>query len=144
MAGHGRRSERFLPYWSLVGGILTAIPKCGVRLPVLVRSTDEDRVFSRRDIDQASRGTKRHGVPVVSTTGRRGYKYRLPAIVSARRFLRPPSFGIDTRRPTDALHERFCGDEMAGLAIEHVKESVLRGLHDDLAHSPADRQIRQH
>src|ERR1019366_2426067 len=144
MAGHGRRSECFFPDWSIVGGILTAIPNCGVRLPVFVRSSEEDRVFSCRDVDQASGGIKRHGVPVVSTTGRWGYKYGLPAIVSARRFLWAPSFRIDTRGPSDAIDERFCGDELAGLAIEHVEESVLRGLHNDLARTAADRQIREH
>src|ERR1041384_2531375 len=141
MAGHGRRGECFFSDWSIVGGILTAIPKRGVRLPVLVWSSNEDRIFSRRNVDQASGGMKRHGVPVVSTAGRRGYQYGLPAIVSARRFLWSPGFRIDTGGPSDAIDERFCGDELAGLAIEHVEEPVLRSLHDDLARTAADRQI---
>src|SRR5271155_1205782 len=133
MTGRGRRRECFLPDWAIVAGIVTQIPKCGVPLPVFVRSTDEDRVFSCRDVDQAGGGMKRHGVPVVSATGGWGDKYGLPAIVSARRFVRTPGFRIDTCGPGNAIDERFCGDELAGLAIEHIEETVLRGLHYDLA-----------
>src|SRR5271165_629939 len=144
MAGHWRRSEGFLSDWSIVGGILTAIPKRGVRLPVFVRGTEEDRVLSCRDVDQASGGMKRHRVPVMSATRRWGNKYGLPAIVSARRFLWAPSFRIDPRGPSDAIDERFCGDELAGLAIKHVEETILRGFHDDFARRPRDGEIREH
>jgi hypothetical protein len=144
MAGHGRRSECFLRDWSIVGGILTAIPKRGVRLPVFVRGTEEDRVFSCRDVDQASGRMKRHGVPVMSATRRWRNKYGLQTIVSARRFLRAPCSRIDTRGPSDAIDERFCRDELAGLAIKHIEETILRGLHDDSARCPSDGEIREH
>src|SRR5579871_1430021 len=87
---------------------------------------------------------KRHGVPVVSTTGGGGYKHGLPAIIGARRFLWSPSFGIDTGGPGDTLHERSCGDKLAGSTIEHIEETVFRGLHNDLARTAADLQIRKH
>ena len=41
MAGHGRRGQCFFSDWSIVGEILTAIPKCGVRLPVFVWASNQ-------------------------------------------------------------------------------------------------------
>src|SRR5438105_12551238 len=87
---------------------------------------------------------KGHGIPVMCSTGPWRNKHGLPAVAGAGRFLRASRFWIHAGCPSDSVDERFCGEELAVLAIEYVEESVLRGLHDDLARAGAERQIREH
>ncbi len=44
----------------------------------------------------------------------------------------------------NSVDEGFSGNKLAGLAVEHVEESVLRRLHDDLARGAGDGQIGEH
>src|SRR6516165_1665339 len=87
---------------------------------------------------------KRHGIPVMCSAWRWGYEHGIPALVGARRFLWTPSPRINSRSPGDPVDERFRRDELSSLAIQHIEESVLRRLHDDLARYAVDPQIREH
>src|SRR5678815_486846 len=42
------------------------------------------------------------------------------------------------------FHEGLGGDELAGRAVQNIKEAVFRRLGDDFAHAPVDVEIEQH
>ncbi len=66
------------------------------------------------------------------------------SLVGGWRLYGPSRFIVDLTGPSDAVNKRLCGNKLAGLAIEHVKEAVLRRLHDDFARGSVDLQIREH
>ena len=55
---------------------------------------------------------------------------------------RPAGFRVHVAGPGDR-HVGFRGDELAVGAIEHVEETVLRRLHDHLAHLAVDLDVRE-
>ncbi len=75
---------------------------------------------------------------------RRGNEDWIQAVVRGERFDRTSALGIDSGGPSDFVDKGFCRNELAGLTVESVEESVLRRLHDDLAGAAVDRQIREH
>src|SRR5205814_3625176 len=54
----------------------------------------------------------------------------------------PISVDIDTLSPVDR-HIVGGGDQLPGYAVEHIKEAVLRGLHQHPAHPAADLEVRE-
>src|ERR1700691_2360461 len=111
---------------------------------MLVWSVQCGRTLSCRHVDQAGGGMKRHGIPVMSAARRGGNKDRLQAVIRGWRFDGPSVLGVDSAGPGNTPDELFRGKELAGLAIEHVEKSVLRRLHDDLAHCAAELQVCEH
>ena len=76
--------------------------------------------------------------------GRRGNKHRVEPIVRGCGLDRASAPGINSSGPGDSVDKGFCGNKLAGLAIEHVEESVLRRLHDDLTRGARDVQVGEH
>src|ERR1700691_2719547 len=91
-------------------------------------------------VNETCGGIECHGIPVVRTAGRWRDKYRVKPVIRGCGLDWPSAPGIDSGGPGNSIDKRFRGKELAGLAIDHVEESVLRRLHDDLARDAADVQ----
>ena len=92
---------------------------------------DHHALLARGDVGEPGRGTERHRLPVVRA-GLRGEHDRRLVLVDAPRARDRTAARVDRARPVHE-HERLGRDELAGLAVEHVEEAVLRRLHDHLA-----------
>src|SRR6202044_1231632 len=97
-----------------------------------------------RQVNETGGGIECHGIPVMSAPGRGGDKYRVKPVIRGCGLDWPSALGINSGGPVDSVDKRFRGKELAGLAIDHVEESVLRRLHDDLGWGPADVQVGEH
>ena len=98
--------------------------------------------FLHRDIDEPRPRVIGHGLPAVRAT-RSGYDHeRLARLVDPRvRILdRSSAVDIDTLGPVDR-HIAGSGDQLPGCAVEHIKEAVLRGLHQHPAQPAADLEV---
>ena len=89
-------------------------------------------VVLRRNVDETSARAERHRLPVVSAERTRTNVGALVPIRRAGHFDGAPGLQVDMRRPVH-FDLRIGGEQLAGGAIEHVEESVLRRLHDHLA-----------
>ena len=86
---------------------------------------------------------ERHRMPAMRAVGTGREARALGAVVRFRRLDRAARLRIDAGRPRHG-GERLRRDELAGRAIDHVEEAVLRRLHQHLAHRAVDAQIGQH
>ena len=100
-------------------------------------------VVLRRDVDQPGARTERHRLPVVAAERTRTDVGALVLVVRAGNLHGPSGLQVDVRRPVHR-HIRIGGQQLAGGAIQHVEEPVLRRLHDHLARATADREVGQH
>ena len=127
-----------------VGGRDAEIPAERRRLEILGIGVAHADLL-RRDIDEPRAGIEGHRLPVVSAERTR---QQLDAftrfVVAALGFFDRSTAGcIDAAGPGDR-GERVCRDQMTGLPIEHVKETVLVRLDQHLARLTGDGEIGQH
>ena len=106
-----------------------------------MRLIGETRV-GRRNVNQTGIGIERHRCPIVSAAAGRINRDRVLIVIRFGIHDRPAVLA-DRRRPTH-FHERLGGDEFAGDTVQHIEETVLRRLHDHLAHAAVDVEIEQH
>ena len=96
-----------------------------------------------RDIDQALLRVERHGMPVVGAQGPRQGHGGGVLVACALDLDGSAGLQVDALGPGD----RGVGvgrDQLPGGPVDHVEETVLRGLHQHLAGLAADVQVRQH
>ena len=98
----------------------------------------------RREIDEPGRRIECDRIPVVTAARIGRDDHRLEPVVRGRRFDGTSGLRIESLGPRDPADERSARDELAGLTIENVEESVLRRLHGDVrpfgrAHPPVAR-----
>ncbi len=93
-------------------------------------------------IDEARDRAVRHRVPVVRARRRGRHQYGFEVVASGRVDHRPAGAQIDVARPV-VRRELRGREQLARDAVEHVEESVLRRLHDDLARAAIDLQVRE-
>src|SRR5947209_2134117 len=73
-----------------------------------------------------------HRVPVRGSIRTRGHELCVH-VSHAREFEWATAVGVDPARPTDPADKRCGGQELSGLAIEHVKEAILICLEKDFS-----------
>src|SRR5262249_33665079 len=95
-----------------------------------------------RDVHESRGWAGGHRLPVVAAEGAGGDERGLSrgAVASLRLLDRTSALWVEAIRPTD-VHVRRPRDELASGAIEHVEESVLRRLHEDLAGPSVDGEV---
>ncbi len=101
-------------------------------LPFLVRHMYHLRANPRGDVDKAGGWMERHRIPVVGPV-RLGRQELRVCIGYAGEFDRATGLRVDSVGPGDPCNERRGGEELAGLAVEHVEEAVFVRLKDDFA-----------
>src|SRR5437660_6511677 len=96
-----------------------------------------------RDVNESRGGAVGHRLPVVAAERAGGDERGLSGGAVAGLWLldRTSALWIEAIRPRD-VHVRCPRDELAGGAIEHVEEPVLRRLHEDLAGPSIDGDDR--
>ena len=104
---------------------------------------EPERCVVRGQIHEPGLGTERHRVPVVTAERSGEHELRLLEIVALLGLDRTPARLVDARRPGDG-DVGLGGDQLAGRAVEHVEEAVLRRLHQHLALRASDLEIGEH
>src|SRR5690606_2700764 len=99
-------------------------------------------VFPGRDVDQPGQRTEGVRVPGMAA-GSAGPDVEGLGLVARAGGLDRPTAGIDAERPSDA-GEGIAADELAGGGIQHVDETVLGGMDDDVALLAVEVQVGNH
>ena len=111
-------------------------------LRVYATIIEKTRHLERRDVHQSGLRVERHRLPIVHPHGRRPDQRRCVFITGARHLDRPPGGEVDALRPSD-LAEFLGRQHLAGLAVDHIEESVLRCMQDHRTRLAADLERRK-
>ena len=103
-----------------------------------IQRTPQHGLFAGGDVGDARLGIEGHRLPVVSARGGGEDDARFVTIIRSRVRDRPTRLEIDPERPVDG-HEVLRLQQLARGAVEHVEETVLGGLEQDVARSAIDR-----
>ena len=99
-------------------------------------------VVLRRDVDETRLGVERHRLPVVAAERARPNLHAFLFVAGAVDVDRPAGLHVDPFGPGHG-HVALGRQKLAGLAVEHVEEAVLRRLHDHFARSAVDLEVGQ-
>ncbi len=106
------------------------------------RRTDEiGRTLRGRKVDQSGLRTERERLPTVGAAFTRVAVEGRVRVVSLRIDLGASGNRIHATRPIDPCHVRCDRQELAGLALEHVEESVLGRVQQNPAWRAGDGQL---
>src|SRR5215467_3188755 len=142
---HGSRScQRFFQQRALVARIVSHVPRRRIKFPAWTGGVHVDCSFLGRHVNESKRWVKGHGVPVVRSARVGRNEHGMQTVVPCCRLDRAAALRIDSRSPGNPIDKRICRNELASFPIQHIEETILRGLHNDLAAAAIHLQIRKH